>query len=165
MSFKVGDRVRYVGGMRDAPAPLGGLSAMTGVFCLNPRREARDSKGPWVGLRGKVVVLPEEGSKKNLVGVNFDQVVTGGTSLDKRCDAGHGYYVQPYELRLENSVDRVNEAHGAAIDALFNVIDTTEQPLVVLIKDIDKHMLEDDVYATDRYLQVFEGGIYGCMWE
>lgn len=64
MSFKVGDRVRYVGGMRDGPPALGGLSAMAGVFCLNPRRDTRDTKGPWVGLRGKVVVLPDEGAKK-----------------------------------------------------------------------------------------------------
>lgn len=179
-TFKLGDRVRYIGGLRDAQSSLVNLSSMAGVagmFCLTGRREARDAKGPWLGLRGRVLVLPEESTKKardaacpccplttlvtqHLVGVRFDHQFHGGGSLDKRCEPGHGYYVQPHELRLENTGDRVDEAHAAAIDALFEVIKDTmaKGPLVVFIKDVDKTLLDDSICPSPRFEQVSHVG-------
>ena len=66
-TFKIGDRVRFMGTHREGPSSLVNLSSMAGMagmFCLTGRREARDAKGPWPGLRGRVVVLPEESTKK-----------------------------------------------------------------------------------------------------
>lgn len=176
-AFKIGDRVRYMGGHREGPSSLVNLSSMAGVagmFCLAGRREQRDAKGPWLGLRGRVLVVPEESTKKarslalqphvldesrfpqHLVGVRFDHQFHGGGSLDKRCEPGHGYYVQPHELRLENTADRVDEAHAAAIDALFDVINglMAEGPLIVLIKDVDKTLLDDSICPSPRFGQV-----------
>lgn len=64
--------------------------------------------------------------------------------------------MQPHELRLENSGDRVDEAHAAAFDALFQVVNKTveEGPLVVLIKDVDKALLDDSICPSSRFEQV-----------
>lgn len=106
-------------------------------------------RGPWVGLRGRVVIAQEDNPKK--IGVRFDHPVPGGSSLGKRCEDGQGYYCLSSELRPESAVDRTEEANTAATDALFDtaLAAAREGPLLVLVKDLEKYLMED----TSRYMQ------------
>lgn len=171
--FKVGDRVRYVGGSASREGAAGGPGAhgggpilglpnsIPGLFCGMPaasssRREhphgaaapAKESKGPWPGLKGRVVVTVEDPKK---VGVRFDQTVPGGSHLGKKCEEGHGFYCSASELRLESAIDRLEEANSAATDALFDTAAAAMKagPLVLLVKELEKYLMED----TNRYMQ------------
>lgn len=48
------------------------------------------SRGPSIGLKGRVLLVLEDNPNK--VGVRFDKAVYGGNNLVDLCEDGHGYF-------------------------------------------------------------------------
>ncbi|KAF8010521.1 hypothetical protein BT93_J1221 [Corymbia citriodora subsp. variegata] len=84
-SFKLGDRVRFVGSASGSLYP-----------------SSSSSRGPASGKCGKVVLLFED-NPLSKIGVRFDKSVPEGVDLGGSCEGGHGFFCNAADLRLENS--------------------------------------------------------------
>ncbi|GMH36390.1 hypothetical protein BSKO_04258 [Bryopsis sp. KO-2023] len=169
--LKKGDRVVYFGnslsnmtppGMRGGGGTPSGLmagfppmgSSHAGPPGTSSRRDQQSSsRGPWVGCAGRVATTFRDNSKR--VGVRFDDPVPGGTNLGYVCEDGHGFFCNSAELRLESS-NRAQEHEASVIDAMFDVATeaASKQPLIVVLKDVEKCVGESGGLLCERYLHL-----------
>ncbi|GAB2289401.1 hypothetical protein Dimus_023711 [Dionaea muscipula] len=121
--FKLGDRVRYIGG------PAGGIYPVLS-----------SSRGPTFGMRGKVL-LPFEDNPLSKIGVRFDKPVSGGVDLGELCEADHGFFCNGNDLRLENP--GMEDLDKLLVNALFEAIFTESRssPFILFVKDAEKSIV------------------------
>ncbi|XP_051119433.1 uncharacterized protein LOC127243454 isoform X2 [Andrographis paniculata] len=119
-SFKMGDRVKFVG-----PAS-GGSYASSG-------------RGPTPGMRGKVF-LPFEDNPVSKIGVRFDKPMQDGVDFGGICDNGHGFFCNADELRPDNS--GAEDLDKLLINTMFETVFevSREFPFILFMKDAEKSM-------------------------
>ncbi|KAL3617557.1 hypothetical protein CASFOL_037878 [Castilleja foliolosa] len=124
LSFKLGDRVKYVG-----PAS-GGLYSSSA---------SRIFRGLTPGMRGKVL-LPFEDNPLSKIGIRFDKPLQDGVDFGGLCDNGHGFFCNANELRLDTS--GVEDLDKLLINTMFEtVFDVSqESPFILFMKDAEKSM-------------------------
>jgi hypothetical protein len=136
--LKVGDRVKYVGGMTSSTNPLAAVEArLKSISQLAPGvisiTRADRHRGPAPGSQGRVVLVVPDGK----YGVRFDKPFSGGSSLGSLCEDRHGFFVELGDLRAEQETAIGPDV--ATIEALFEVATMTpDQPIIVFIKSADK---------------------------
>ncbi|KAK9668891.1 hypothetical protein RND81_13G094400 [Saponaria officinalis] len=121
-SVKLGDRVRF--------APSSASFYPT----------ASPSRGPTVGMRGKVVLAFEE-NPLSKIGVRFDKPIPGGVDLGNSCELDHGFFCNANDLRLENP--GLEELDRLLISTLFEAISSESRscPFVLYFKDAEKSLV------------------------
>ncbi|XP_021775915.1 uncharacterized protein LOC110739751 isoform X1 [Chenopodium quinoa] len=130
-TFKVGDRVRYIG------------SASIGLYS-----SASPSRGPSFGMRGKVV-LPFEDNPLSKIGVRFDKSIPAGVDLGSVCEPDHGFFCNVHDLRLENT--SMDDLDKLLINTLFEAISNESRncPFILFIKDAEKSIVgNSESYST-----------------
>ncbi|KAL8215895.1 hypothetical protein R6Q57_022732, partial [Mikania cordata] len=129
-AFKLGDRVKFVGG---------GTSSSS-------------SRGPTSGARGRVL-LPFEDNSISKIGVKFDKAVSDGVDLGGLCDGGYGYFCYASEIHLDST--GVQDLDKLLISLLFEVVSSESRkiPFILFIKDAEKSIVSSSVsYSTFRNL-------------
>ncbi|KAL8244014.1 hypothetical protein R6Q59_010272 [Mikania micrantha] len=129
-AFKLGDRVKFVGG---------GTSSSS-------------SRGPTSGARGRVL-LPFEDNSISKIGVKFDKAVSDGVDLGGLCDGGYGYFCSANEIHLDST--GVQDLDKLLISLLFEVVSSESRkiPFILFIKDAEKSIVSSSVsYSTFRNL-------------
>lgn len=129
-SFKLGDRVRFVG------------SASGSVYASSP------SRGPASGKCGKVVLLFED-NPMSKIGVRFDKSVSEGVDLGGSCEGGHGFFCNATDLRLESSCSE--DLDKLLIDTLFEAVssESRNSPFILFMKDAEKSIAgNSDAFPT-----------------
>ncbi|XP_021690124.1 uncharacterized protein LOC110671835 isoform X2 [Hevea brasiliensis] len=113
--FKIGDRVRYIS---------------VGLY-----PSASSSRGPPNGIRGKVALVFEE-NPLSKIGVRFDRPLPDGVDLGGLCEAGHGYFCNVSDLRLDN----VEDLDKLLINTLFEAVhnESRNSPFILFMKDAEK---------------------------
>lgn len=173
-TFKSGDRVKFIGSvssaMYSAGSPSRNASSRTGSFTRIGGRTSSHSRGGWplhqkfpmvnlyqqtdglrgptFGMRGKVV-LPFEDNPLSKIGVRFDKPIPGGVDLGNLCEAGHGFFCNVHDLRLENS--GVEDLDKVLITTLFEAISDESRscPFILFIKDAEKSIVgNSESYST-----------------
>ncbi|XP_051147751.1 uncharacterized protein LOC127262923 isoform X2 [Andrographis paniculata] len=119
-SFKYGDRVKFVG------------SATGGLY-------SSSSRGPTVGLRGKVL-LPFEDNPLSKIGVRFDKPIPEGVDFGGLCESGHGFFCNATELRADSS--GVEDLEKLLINTMFETVynESRSSPFILFMKDAEKSM-------------------------
>lgn len=130
-TFKLGDRVRFIG------------SASSGLYSA-----ASPSRGPSFGMRGKVV-LPFEDNPLSKIGVRFDKAIPGGVDLGNVCEVDHGFFCNVHDLRLENP--GLEDLDKLLVNTLFEAISKESRncPFILFIKDAEKSIVANsESYST-----------------
>ncbi|KAL3694568.1 hypothetical protein R1sor_008219 [Riccia sorocarpa] len=144
--LKKGDRVKFIG-----PSNASGAlaSSIHGYFC----------RGPFVGSRGKVVLVFEENPRK--VGVRFDKPIPGGNNLGNLCEDNHGFFCNVADLRLEGAPGEDTEK--LMIDALFEVLwaESKKSPFILFIREVEKSILGnfERYAAVKKKLEKLDGSV------
>ncbi|KAL2633180.1 hypothetical protein R1flu_004659 [Riccia fluitans] len=144
--LKKGDRVKFIG-----PSNASGAlaSSIHGYFC----------RGPFVGCRGKVVLVFEENPRK--VGVRFDKPIPGGNNLGNLCEDNHGFFCNVADLRLEGAPGEDTEK--LLIDALFEVLsaESKNSPFILFIREVEKSILGnfERYAAVKKKLEKLDGSV------
>ncbi|KAJ0113143.1 hypothetical protein Patl1_01019 [Pistacia atlantica] len=129
--FLMCDRVRFVGNLPSGTSPM-----------------QPNSRGPTVGLKGRVV-LPFEENDSSKIGVRFDKTVMEGNNLGGFCEDLHGFFCPASSLRLDPSVG--DDVDKLAINELFEVAlnESKSSPLILFVKDMEKSMVGNgDAYSV-----------------
>ncbi|CAM6107945.1 unnamed protein product [Calypogeia fissa] len=160
--LKKGDRVKYVG-------PSSGTGALTssfhGYFCslqgldVSKKMDPTSLRGPFVGCRGKVVLVFDENPRK--VGVRFDKPIPGGNNLGNLCEDNHGFFCNVADLRLEGAPGE--DIEKLMIDALFEVLasESKKSPFILFIREVEKSILGnfERYAAVKKKLEKLEGSV------
>ncbi|KAK9926662.1 hypothetical protein M0R45_023877 [Rubus argutus] len=131
-SFKIGDRVRFIG-----------LSSGS----LYPT--ASSSRGPASGTRGEVVLVFED-NPLSKIGVRFDKPISDGVDLGGLCK-GNGFFCNVFDLRLENT--GADDLDKLLINTLFEAVhsESRSSPFILFMKDAEKSLVgNSDSYSTFR---------------
>jgi SpoVK/Ycf46/Vps4 family AAA+-type ATPase len=129
--FKLGDKVRFIG-----PAS-GGFHSISS-----------SSRGPTFGNRGKVQ-LPFEDNPLSKIGVRFDKPIPDGVDFGGTCEAGHGFFCNANELRLETT--GVEDMDRLLINTLFEAVysESRNSPFILFMKDAEKSIVgNSESYST-----------------
>lgn len=129
--FKLGDKVRFIG------------SASGGLYSTSS-----PARGPTFGTRGKVL-LPFEDNPVSKIGVRFDKPIPDGVDFGGLCDAGHGFFCNANELRLETT--GVEDMDKLLINTLFEAVisESRNSPFILFMKDAEKSIVgNSESYST-----------------
>ncbi|BBN06651.1 ATPase family AAA domain-containing protein 1 [Marchantia polymorpha subsp. ruderalis] len=160
--LKKGDRVKFIG-----PSNASGAlaSSLHGYFCslqgldVSKKMDPTSLRGPFVGCRGKVVLVFEENPRK--VGVRFDKPIPGGNNLGNLCEDNHGFFCNVADLRLEGAPGEDTEK--LMIDALFEVLssESKKSPFILFIREVEKSILGnfERYAAVKKKLEKLEGSV------
>ncbi|GMJ05859.1 hypothetical protein like AT4G02480 [Hibiscus trionum] len=129
LMFKIGARVKFVNSTSDSLYPA----------------EA-PSRGPPYGIRGKVVLYFAD-NPSSKVGVRFDKPIPDGVDLGNMCEAGHGFFCNVSDLRLENT--STENLDRLLVKTLFEVVysESRTSPFILFMKDAEKSLAGN----TDSY--------------
>ncbi|KAA8542134.1 hypothetical protein F0562_023286 [Nyssa sinensis] len=122
-SFKAGDRVRFIG------STSGSLYSTS-----SPPRGLTHS------IRGKVL-LPFEDNPLSKIGVRFDKPIPDGVDLGGHCEAGHGFFCNVNDIRLENT--GVEDLDKLLVNTLFEAVfsESRNSPFILFMKDAEKSVI------------------------
>ncbi|KAM7475733.1 hypothetical protein LguiB_022976 [Lonicera macranthoides] len=129
--FKLGDKVRFIS------------SASGGLYSTSS-----PPRGPTFGLRGKVL-LPFEDNPLSKIGVRFDKPIPDGVDFGGICDAGHGFFCNANELRVETT--GVEDMDRLLINTLFEAVfsESRNSPFILFMKDAEKSIVgNSESYST-----------------
>ncbi|KAM5564008.1 hypothetical protein ABKV19_018565 [Rosa sericea] len=123
ITFKQGDRVKFVGG-----AALSSLH--------NP-----PLRGPQYGYKGKVV-LPFEENGSSKIGVRFEKTIPDGNDLGGLCEEDRGFFCPANHL-IRIDVSGGDDIDKLAINELLEVAsnESKSMPLILFMKDVEKAMV------------------------
>ncbi|KAL5750743.1 hypothetical protein ACOSP7_025346 [Xanthoceras sorbifolium] len=118
--FKIGDRVRFMGSTSGSLYPT-----------------SSPTRGPAYGIRGKVALIFED-NPLSKIGVKFDKPIHDGVDLGGHCEAGHGFFCNVTDLRLEST--GVEDLDKLLINTLFEVVcsESRSSPFILFMKDAEK---------------------------
>ncbi|KAI7727421.1 hypothetical protein M8C21_020426, partial [Ambrosia artemisiifolia] len=121
-TFKLGDRVKFIGG---------GPSSSS-------------LRGPTSGARGRVLLLFED-NPLSKIGVRFDKPVFDGVDLGVLCEGGFGYFCSANELRLDSTgVQDLDKL-------LISTFESRNIPFILFMKDAEKSIVgNSESYSTFR---------------
>ncbi|KAI7752498.1 hypothetical protein M8C21_015849 [Ambrosia artemisiifolia] len=121
-TFKLGDRVKFIGG---------GPSSSS-------------LRGPTSGARGRVLLLFED-NPLSKIGVKFDKPVFDGVDLGVLCEGGFGYFCFANELRLDSTgVQDLDKL-------LISTFESRNIPFILFMKDAEKSIVgNSELYSTFR---------------
>ncbi|KAM1395622.1 hypothetical protein FF1_031386 [Malus domestica] len=134
ITFKQGDKVKFVGAISSGPLQLQSCPLL---------------RGPSYGCRGKVVLAFEENEAAK-IGVRFDKSIPDGNDLGGLCEEDHGFFCSASHL-LPLDVSGGDDIDKLAIGELLEVAshESKSLPLIVFLKDIEKVMAGNpDAYSV-----------------
>ncbi|KAM1583622.1 hypothetical protein ACFX10_031220 [Malus domestica] len=134
ITFKQGDKVKFVGAISSGPLQLQSCPLL---------------RGPSYGCRGKVVLAFEENEDAK-IGVRFDKSIPDGNDLGGLCEEDHGFFCSASHL-LPLDVSGGDDIDKLAIGELLEVAshESKSLPLIVFLKDIEKVMAGNpDAYSV-----------------
>ncbi|XP_009342139.2 uncharacterized protein LOC103934149 isoform X1 [Pyrus x bretschneideri] len=134
ITFKQGDKVKFVGAISSGPLQLQSCPLL---------------RGPSYGCRGKVVLAFEENEAAK-IGVRFDKSIPDGNDLGGLCEEDRGFFCSASHL-LPLDVSGGDDIDKLAIGELLEVAshESKSLPLIVFLKDIEKVMAGNpDAYSV-----------------
>ncbi|XVF11543.1 hypothetical protein REPUB_Repub08aG0037000 [Reevesia pubescens] len=127
--FKIGDRVKFMNSTSGSLYPT-----------------ASPSRGPSYGVRGKVVLRFAD-NPFSKIGVSFDKPIPDGVDVGNICEAGHGFFCNVSDLRLEGTEDLDRLLINTLFEAVYS--ESRMSPFILFMKDAEKSLAGNtDSFST-----------------